>query len=90
MFLAIYNTPVLDHLSFLPDLAACDIYLFPKVKYTFKEIWFETVEAVKEILECVMNEFTEEDTVLNNGKSAWSGEEIEEGCISKEIMIKYV
>lgn len=60
-FLAKYQIPVLGHPSYLPDLAPCDFFLFPKVKSALKGTRFQTVEAVKEKAVRVMKELTEED-----------------------------
>ncbi|GFV60985.1 mariner Mos1 transposase [Trichonephila clavipes] len=35
-FLAKHSIPVLEHPPYSPDLAPCDFYLFPKVKYALK------------------------------------------------------
>ncbi|KAL4131067.1 hypothetical protein QTP88_008418 [Uroleucon formosanum] len=46
-FLAKNRTPVLQHPPYLPDLAPCDFWLFPKLKSALKGTHFESVEAVK-------------------------------------------
>ncbi|GFX16649.1 FLJ37770-like protein [Trichonephila clavipes] len=44
-----------------PELAACDFYLFSKVKSALKGTRFESVEAVKEKAARVLKELTKDD-----------------------------
>ena len=46
-FLAEKNIAVLEQPPYLPDLAPCDFFLFPKLKGSIKGIRFEGVEAIK-------------------------------------------
>ena len=46
-YLAARGTPVLEHAPYSPDLAPCDLYLFPKIKSTLKGTRFESMEEVK-------------------------------------------
>jgi len=41
------NIPVMEHPLYSPDLAPCDIFLFPKIKSALKGTRFESVDAVK-------------------------------------------
>lgn len=60
-FLARHSIQVLDHPADSPDLAPCDFYLFPKVRSALRGTRLESVEAMKERAERVLNELTEED-----------------------------
>jgi len=46
-FLANRNFAVLHHPSYSPDLAPADYFLFPKLKYSFKGRYFQTVEEIQ-------------------------------------------
>lgn len=46
-FLTDKRIPVLDHPPYSPDLAPCDVFLFPKVKSALKGTHFQSVEEVK-------------------------------------------
>lgn len=46
-FLADKRIPILEHPGYSPDLAPCDIYLFPKLKTALKGTRFQTVEELK-------------------------------------------
>ncbi|GFS83246.1 putative mariner transposase [Trichonephila clavipes] len=60
-FLAKHSFQVLEHPPYSPDLAPCDFYLFPKVKFALKGTRFESVEAVKEKEARVLKEVTKDD-----------------------------
>jgi len=47
-YLAKNNIPVMEHPPYSPDIAPCDIFLFPKIKSALKGTRFESVDAVKE------------------------------------------
>jgi len=38
---------VLSHPSFSSDLASCDYFLFPKLKFTFKGMRFEDITSIQ-------------------------------------------
>jgi hypothetical protein len=46
-FLVTNNTAVIAHPLYLPDLAPCDFFLFPKFKSMFQGANFVSVEEVK-------------------------------------------
>ena len=46
-FLAKYETKVSAQPPYSPDLAPCDIFLFPKLKYPFRGTRHESIEAIK-------------------------------------------
>jgi len=46
-FLAKKNIPVLPHPPYIPDLAPCDFYLFPKLKSKLKGHHFGTMENIQ-------------------------------------------
>lgn len=88
-FLAKYNKiPVSDHAPYSPyslDLAPCDLHKFPKVKTALKGTRCQTVEAVEERVEKKIS-----TTVSNQGKFVRSVVGIEEGCMLKVTITKYV
>jgi hypothetical protein len=47
--LAKKNIPVLPHPPYSPDLAPCDLYLFPKLKLKLKGHHFGTIETIKKL-----------------------------------------
>jgi len=60
-FLAKNRTPVLQHPPYLPDLAPCNFWLFPKLKSALKGTHFESVEAVKTKATEVLKTLQEKD-----------------------------
>ena len=46
-YLAKNKIPVKEHPPYSPDLAPCDIFLFPKINSALKGTKFESVDAVK-------------------------------------------
>jgi len=60
-FLAKKNIPVLPHPPYSPDLAPCDLYLFPKLKLKLKGHDFETIENIQQTVTDDLNTFTEND-----------------------------
>ena len=46
-FLAKYETKVIAQSPYLPDLAPCDTFLFPKLKYPLRGKRHESIEAIK-------------------------------------------
>ena len=47
-FLAKNNKTVIPHPPYLPDLASCDFFLFPKLKLWMKGQRFNTIEEIQE------------------------------------------
>ena len=47
-YLAKYQTPVVPHPPYSPDLAPADFSLFPKLKTTLKGRCFQTIEEIQE------------------------------------------
>ena len=48
-YLAKYQTSVLPHPPYSPDLAPADFFLFPKLKTTLKGQRFQTIEEIQEM-----------------------------------------
>ena len=46
-FLAKHGTKVISQTPFLTDLAPCDFFLFPKLKYPLRGMRHERIEAIK-------------------------------------------
>ena len=46
-FLARRNIIILEQFLYSPDLALCDIVLYPKLKGIIKETYFEGMKAIK-------------------------------------------
>jgi hypothetical protein len=51
----------MDHPTYLPDLAPCDFYLFPKVKNIMRGEHFVDVDAIKRETTKLLKELTKED-----------------------------
>jgi histone-lysine N-methyltransferase SETMAR len=60
-FLANDNITVLEHPPYSPDLAPCDLYLFPKIKSVLKGTHFLSVEDVKAKTMEILNSLSEND-----------------------------
>jgi len=60
-YLAKINNPVMEHPPYSPDLAPCDIFLFPKIKSALKGTRFESVDAMKEKATQILNSLTQDD-----------------------------
>jgi hypothetical protein len=60
-FLAGNNIAVLAHPPYLPDLACCDFFLFPKIKSVLKGTHFVSVEEVKAKMTALLKSLTEND-----------------------------
>jgi hypothetical protein len=58
-FLVSNNTAVLAHPPYLPDLAPCDFFLFPKIKSMLKEANFVSTDEVKAKTMKLLNCFRE-------------------------------
>ena len=52
---------MLEHRLYSPDLALCDFFLFPKMKFALKGTRFESMYAVKAKATEFMNKLSEDD-----------------------------
>ena len=89
-YLARNNIPVMEHPPYSPDLAPCDIFLFPKIKSALKGTRFESVDAVKAKATQLLNSLNKMtcSTASKSGKFAWSGVGIAEGTTLKGITFR--
>jgi len=60
-FLSNKNITVCPHPPYLPDLALCDFWLFPKVKMTMKGKCFELIQDIEAATTVELKTFTKED-----------------------------
>jgi hypothetical protein len=60
---------MLEHPPYSPDLAQCDLFLFPKIKSALKGTRFESVDTVKAKAMVVMKEISEK--VLQHCFQQW-------------------
>ncbi|GFG32268.1 hypothetical protein Cfor_09902 [Coptotermes formosanus] len=60
-FLTKHKITVLEHPPYSPELAPCDIFIFPKIKSVLKGARFESVDAVKAKATELMNKLSEDD-----------------------------
>ena len=51
----------LPHLPYSPDVAPCDLWLFPKLKEKLRGCRYETIEEMKEAVTKVVDTLTQED-----------------------------
>ena len=51
----------MGHPPYTPDLAPCDFYLFPKIKYALKGTRFDSVDAVKAKATQLLNSIAQYD-----------------------------
>jgi len=63
-FLVSNNTVVLAHPSYLPDLAPCEFFLFPKIKFMLKGAHFVLTEEVKAKMIQLLNSLRENNLQL--------------------------
>ena len=49
------------HSTYIPDLAPCDFWLFPKLKEKLRGCRYETIEEIKEAVTKVSDTLTQED-----------------------------
>ena len=91
-YLAKYQTSVVLHPSYSPDLAPADFFLFPKLKTTSKERRFQTIEEIKENTIRELRAFTEREFSSrkhsNNGRNVGNGVSPVEGTILKGTVLK--
>ena len=59
-FLADKNVTVLKQLSYSPDLAPCDFFLFPEIKSIIKEIRFSSTNVIKNAVAMELREISQE------------------------------
>jgi transposase len=55
------QVPVLHHAPFSPDLAPCDFFLFPKLKYLLKGTHFQSTEDIQRKMMDLLKGFTQND-----------------------------
>jgi hypothetical protein len=55
------NMVIINHPPYLPDLAPCDISLFPQLKMKLKGQHFETVSDIQRESQAVLNSIKEND-----------------------------
>jgi hypothetical protein len=60
-FLASKNRTVIPHPTYSPDLASCDFFLFPKIKFRLKGCRFDTIEEIQAESKEVLKALTLED-----------------------------
>jgi hypothetical protein len=60
-FLMKHRITVLEHPPYSHDLAPCDIFLFPKVRFVLKGTRFKSIDAVKAKAMELMNKLSEDD-----------------------------
>ena len=58
-FLSANKIPVIQHPPYTPDLAPCDFFLFPKMKFKLKGRRFDTIEDIKAETQKVLDTLTE-------------------------------
>jgi hypothetical protein len=52
---------VIPHPPYPPDLALCDFFLFPKIKFKLKGCQFDTIEEIQAELQRVLDTLREMD-----------------------------
>jgi hypothetical protein len=79
-FLASTNMTVIPHPPYLQDLAICDFFLFPKMKFKLKGRHYDSTEQIQIKLQNVMKKLTQNDfqKCFLSWKSHWNR------CISAE------
>jgi transposase len=60
-FLAKKQVPVLHHAPYSPDLAPCDLFLFPKLKHSLKGTHFQSIEDIQRKTTELLKGFTQND-----------------------------
>ena len=60
-FLAANKIPVIPHPPYSPDLAPCDFFLFPKMKWKLKGRRFDTIEDIQAETQKVLDTLTEKN-----------------------------
>lgn len=52
---------IIPHPPYSPDLAPCDFFLFPKMKFKLKGRRFDTIEEIQTELQAVLDMLIEKD-----------------------------
>jgi len=60
-FLAANKVPVIPYSPYSPDLAPCDFFVFPKMKFKLKGRWFDTIEDIQAETQKVLDTLTEKN-----------------------------
>jgi histone-lysine N-methyltransferase SETMAR len=60
-FLSTKNITVCPHTPYSPDLAPCNVWLFPKVKMTTKGKCFESIQDIEAAVTAQLKTLTKED-----------------------------
>jgi hypothetical protein len=68
-FLAEKQIAVLEHPPYLPDLAPCDFFIFPKAKSVLKGTHFASVTEVKKKMTELLRQLTDDE--LQHGFDQW-------------------
>jgi hypothetical protein len=55
------QAPVLHHAPYSPDLAPCDLFLFPKLKHSLKGTHFQSIENIQRKTTDLLKAFTQND-----------------------------
>lgn len=81
-FLAKTKTTVINHPAYSPDLAPCDYFLFPKLKFKLKGRRFEDVESIKSAVAKEIGQLPQEvfQNAMEKLRSRWNH------CIDSEGM----
>ncbi|KDR20028.1 hypothetical protein L798_05263, partial [Zootermopsis nevadensis] len=71
--LASKNTTVIPHPPYSPDLAPCDFFLFPKMKFRLKGRRFDTIEEIQAESQEVLKTLALEDFqgCMESWKERW-------------------
>ncbi|GFW32630.1 mariner mos1 transposase [Trichonephila clavipes] len=86
-FLARSNTPVIHHPPYSPDLAPCDLFLFPRLKREMKGKHWETVEDIQHHVTTFLRGIPVEEYQgpFRRGKHVSASVLMQEECILKNI-----
>lgn len=60
-YLAKHGIPLVPHPPYSPDLAPCDFWLFPKIKYHLKGQRFDTIEDIQRNTTSALRSLTKQD-----------------------------
>jgi hypothetical protein len=76
---------VIPHPPYSPDLAPCDLFLFPKMKLKLKGRQFDTIEEMQAESQRVLDTLTEKDfqEAFQNDGDSWMGVYTREGTTSR-------
>jgi hypothetical protein len=78
---------VIPHRPYSPDLAPCDFFLFPKMKFKLKGHLFDTIEEIQAESQRVLDTLTEKDS-RNRSKNGdvGTGVYMREGTTSRVMV----